>query len=409
MTPQTPTETNTAPTTPELEETGGTLSFDSARTLRSAFEAAADPGQPKETPAESGKNSPPEETPAESGKNAGPKETPKAKQPTADDLAQILGAKKESPKDAPTEQDDTPSELKQATEPAQKAFGKLNKAYKEEKRRREELEAKLADIQKTPQNAENSEVAALKKQNEEYERELQVARVEATKEYKEAVVEPMNLIRKNVESFVSKYELNESEILSAFGDSNLDAQAEKLSDLAAGMNDRDRNIFYKMADRWLEIQSVRERVTGNAKLALEKLEALRQQEAQKSSEERTKNYSNAVDSAWKDLSEKVPIFARREGDEDWNAGLDQAYQYSKSLNFDSMADAQKSDVAIRASAATFLYGNLVALYEKYQEAMGALAKYQSAKPGAGGGGSIAAKDDAPQHEDFISAIKAGIS
>jgi len=263
-------------------------------------------------------------------------------------------------------------------------------------------------LEKTPV-VDSTEVATLKKQNEEYERELQVARVEATREYKDAVVEPMNLIRKNVEVYVSKYDLNESEILSAFGESNLDTQAEKLSDLASGMNDRDRNIFYKMADRWLEIQGVREKVTANAKLALEKLEAHRKEESQKQAEERSKKYAAAIDSAWRDLSEKVPIFSRRDGDDEWNSGLDQAYQYSKSLDFDQMQEAQKSDVAIRASAATFLYGNLIALYEKYQEAVGALSKYQSAKPGAGGGSSIPAKDEGPQHEDFIAAIKAGIS
>jgi hypothetical protein len=403
MTQQTPSDENTAVTTPELEETGGTLSFDSARSLRSAFESASSEPPPAESK---------EAAPAQPKEDASKQESsPKAKAapaevkaPTADDLAQILGKKK----DAPVESDDTPPELKQATEPAQKAFGKLNKAYKEEKRRREELEAKLSDLEKTPV-VDSTEVATLKKQNEEYERELQVARVEATREYKDAVVEPMNLIRKNVEVYVSKYDLNESEILSAFGESNLDTQAEKLSDLASGMNDRDRNIFYKMADRWLEIQGVREKVTTNAKLALEKLEAHRKEEGQKQSEERSKKYAAAIDSAWRDLSEKVPIFSRRDGDDEWNSGLDQAYQYSKSLDFDQMQEAQKSDVAIRASAATFLYGNLIALYEKYQEAVGALSKYQSAKPGAGGGSSIPAKDEGPQHEDFIAAIKAGIS
>lgn len=404
MTQQTPTTSENNTTTPELDEVGGTLSFDSARTLRDAFETSS-PEEPPTTNAEKAKPAELPETSAEKSAPA-PKESEKVKTPTADDLAQIFGTKKEAPKE---DIDETPPELKQATEPAQKAFGKLNKAYKEEKRRREELEAKLSELEKNPAAPNDSEVAVLKKQNEEYERELQVSRVEATREYKEAVVEPMNLIRKNVEAFVSKYEMNESEILSAFGESNLDTQAEKLSDLASGMNDRDRNIFYKMADRWLEIQGVREKVTTNAKLALEKLEAHRQAENQKLSEERTKNYSSAIDSAWRDLSEKVPIFSRREGDDEWNAGLDQAYQYSKSLEFDKMQDSQKSDVAIRASAATFLYGNLVALYGKYQEAMSALSNYQSSKPGAGGGSSIPAKDDAPQHEDFISAIKAGMS
>jgi hypothetical protein len=408
MTQQTPTisENNTA--TPELDEVGGTLSFDSARTLRNAFETSSSGDAPAPSPE---KVEPAElpEAPAEKSTPSAPKESEKVKTPTADDLAQIFGTKKEAPKDAVAEVDDTPPELKQATEPAQKAFGKLNKAYKEEKRRREELETKLSELEKNPAAPNDAEIAALKKQNEEYERELQVSRVEATKEYKEAVVEPMNLIRRNVEAFVSKYEMNESEILSAFGESNLDNQAEKLSDLASGMNDRDRNIFYKMADRWLEIQGVREKVTTNAKLALEKLEAHRQVENQKLFEERSKNYSASIDSAWRDLSEKVPIFSRREGDDEWNSGLDQAYQYSKTLDFEKMQDSQKSDVAIRASAATFLYGNLVALYGKYQEAMNTLSKYQSSKPGAGGGSSIPAKDDAPQHEDFISAIKAGIS
>jgi len=404
-----PVSDNQSTTTPELSEAGGTLTFDAARSLSEAFNSIGkEPTAPTpEAPQAEAPKAP--ETPTETPKA----EPTKGEAPVtadADALAEILGGpKKAEPK---AELDDEPPA---ATDKAKNAWAEQRKALKDERRRREELEAKVSDLERRTTDVAPDEVKALREAVDGYERELQVARVEATKEFKDAVKVPRDRINQQLESFAKKYEFREADARVAFAEADGDKQTELLVDMAGGMNDRDRFRFYEMAEEWQRVEGIANKVRNNAKLALEKIQEHHTEQQKAFTEQRQKQYRGSLEKIWGEVSEKAPIFRRREGDEVWNAKIGEIEQFATGLDWNVVAesDQARAELALRAAASPFLYGMVQNLFTKTQELSKTLAKYQSASPGAGGGAADPAIGsgvaDKVEHADFFSAIKSGLS
>lgn len=420
---QTPVQTESATAsdqttvTPELSETGGTMTFDAARSLSEAFNSLGkEPEAPKaeaKAPAEPVKTAAPEAA-KEPVAEAKTEEAEPPKAATADDLAELLGGpKKAEPK--PDADDEPPVDVAM-TDAAKRKWGEQRKALKEERRRREELEAKVAELEKRPAtDVAPDEVKQLRETVDAYERELQIARVEATKEFKDAVAVPRERINAQLESFAKKYEFREADARVAFAEADPEKQTELLVDMASGMNDRDRFRFYEMAEQWQKVEGIANKVRNNARLALEKIQEHHAEQNKAFVETRQKQYRGALEKIWGDVSEKAPLFRRREGDEVWNAKIGEIEQFATGLDWNVVAenDTARAELALRAAASPFLYGMVQQLWAKTAELQKTLGKYQSAKPGAGGGsadpaiGSGAAEK--VEHEDFFSAIKSGLS
>lgn len=405
---------------PELTETGGTMTFDAARSLSDAFNnlgkepAAPSPEAPKaeaKAPAEPVKTAAPE-----AAKEPAPEPEAKEEAPStadADALAEILGGPKKA--EAKAEADDEPPAEIAATDKAKNAWAEQRKALKEERRRREELEAKVAELEKRSTDVAPDEVKQLRETVDAYERELQIARVEATKEFKDAVAVPRERINKQLESFAKKYEFRESDARIAFAEADAEKQTELLVEMASGMNDRDRFRFYEMAEEWQKVEGIANKVRNNAKLALEKIQEHHAEQQKAFVEQRQKQYRGSLEKIWSEVSEKAPIFRRREGDEAWNAKIGEIEQFATGLDWNQVAesDQARAELALRAAASPFLYGLVQNLFAKTQELQKTLSKYQSAKPGAGGGAADPAigtgQTEKVEHEDFFSAIKSGLA
>lgn len=397
-------ETTPAPEA-DLQGKGGTLEFDAAASLADAFsklqngdpapqpEGHPDPVGEKGEEGEPGKPEPAKE------KADGPKP------PTSEDLAMLRGKKaKKEPAPEPAEE----KGLENASDSAKNAFASMRKDLKAERERATALEAKLAELEKSRAETDPEEVTRLRQLNEEYERELQVARVEATREFKEAVVLPMQKIRETVSSFATKYEISEADILNAFSEADASARADKLSDLAAGMNDRDKFSLYDLETRFAKVQGTREKVVNNAKLALEKIEQHRQEQAKTEQEEHGKRYASTIVKAWEEAQGAVPLLNPIEGDDEWNGQLNQAQEFVRALDFGQLNDDGKARLAIRSAIAPIIYGQFVLAMNELKEAKSTLEKYQKATPKAGGGNAAAQQVNKEEFDDFMSALKANL-
>ena len=375
------------------------MDFDAAASIADAFaklqdgDAAPDAGEPK---------APAEKTDEEPSK---PEEKAEVKVPTSDDLAKLRGkaSKKEAPPAEPDEK-----ELGNASDSAKNAFAAMRKDLKAEREKAAALEARLAELEKARAETDPEEVQRLRAINEEYERELQVSRVEATKEFKDAVVVPMQAIRESVGNIASKYEIAESEILSAFSEADANTRADKLSDLAAGMNDRDKFALYELETKFARVQSTREKVVNNAKLALERIEQHRAEQEKAQREEYGKRYSMVVDKVIEEAREAVPLLRPIEGDDEWNAQLAEAEKFTREVDLNALNEDTRARVAMRSAIAPIIYGQFVSLYNRYQELEKSLEKYQKATPKAGGGGSAPAAPPKEEFDDFMSALKANL-
>jgi hypothetical protein len=412
---------NQTTTTPELSEAGGTMTFDVARSMSEAFsnlgkEPAPAPEATKaEAPAATETKTETPKAPEAPQAEAAAEETKEEAPATADAdaLAELLGGpKKAEPKPDPDEE--PPADIA-ATEKAKNAWAEQRKALKEERRKREELEAKLVELEKKSTDVAPDEVNALRETVEAYERELQIARVEATKEFKDAVAVPRERINKQLEAFAKKYEFREADARVAFAEADPEKQTELLVDMASGMNDRDRFRFYEMAEEWQKVEGIANKVRNNAKLALEKIQEHHTEQQKAFIEQRQKQYRGALEKIWGDVSEKAPLFRRREGDEAWNSKIAEIEQFATGLDWNVVADndTARAELALRAAASPFLYGLVQQLFAKTAELNKTLSKYHSAKPGAGGGAADpivgTGQEEKKEYDDFFSAIKSGLA
>lgn len=401
----TDTEPTTNETTPAPEPGKGGNEFDAAASLADAFSKLQN-GDPAPTPESTGDPVGEKGEEGEAGTPEPAKEKADGpKPPTAEDLA-ILRGKKAPKKEAPAEPEE--KDLGNASDSAKNAFAAMRKDLKAERERAAALEAKLAEVEKARAGTDPEEVTRLRQLNEEYERELQVARVEATQEFKEAVVLPMQKIRETVSAFATKYEISEADILNAFSEADASARADKLSDLAAGMNDRDKFSLYDLETRFAKVQGTREKVVNNAKLALEKIEQHRQEQAKAEQEEHGKRYANTIGKAWEEAQGAVPLLNPIEGDDEWNGQLNQAQEFVRSLDFGQLNDEGKARLAIRSAIAPIIYGQFVLAMNELKEAKSTLEKYQKATPKAGGGNAAAQQANKEEFDDFMSALKANL-
>ena len=396
------TPANETPAAEEnLQGQGGTMTFDAASSIAEAFDKLKIGAEPQAEPAAETEEGEPAKPEAE--------EKPAAKAPTADALSKLRGNKKATEKPIENSVETPQEEMPKEADSLKKWAVNMKKDWKAEKSRREELEAKVAELEKSRSSSDPEEVTRLRQMNEEYERELQVSRVEATKEFKDAVVVPMQQIRESVDTLATKYEITQRDLFEAFSETDPSARADKLSDIAAGMNDRDKFSLYELEGRFNKVQSTREKVVNNAKLALEKIAEHREEQAKTQQEEYAKRYHSAMDKVWDEAQNAVPLLKKVEGDEEWNKQLDDAQQFARGLNFDAVDEDVRARVAVRSAIAPVIYGQFVQLFNKYQELEKAMEKYQTATPRAGGGSSPASSAPKEEFDDFLEVMKAKLN
>lgn len=403
-------EPTTNETTPAPDQgKGGMMEFDAAASIADAFSKLQN-GDP--APAPEGHADPIGEK-GEEGEPGQPEPEAKPEKevevPTADDIAKLRGKKAPKKKEEAPAEDSHEKGLENASDSAKNAFAAMRKDLKAERERAAALEAKLAEVEKARAGTDPEEVTRLRQLNEEYERELQVARVEATKEFKDAVVVPMQQVREAVETLATKYEIAQRDLFEAFSETDPSTRADKLSDIAAGMNDRDKFSLYELEQKFNRVQSTREKVVNNAKLALEKIEQHREEQAKAQKEEYSKRYTSTVDKVFEEARQAIPLLRPIEGDDEWNTQLAEAENFVKGLDFEGLNEDARARVALRSAVAPIIYGQFVSLYNRYREMEKSLEKYQKATPKAGGGSSVAPQQaNKEEFDDFMSALKANL-
>ena len=216
--------------------------------------------------------------------------------------------------EAPTGEE-TPKGL---TEKASVKWGELRNENRTYKKEIETLKAEVEKLKATP-TVDNSEVEKLKQINSEYEKELAVARVEATQEYKSNVVEPMVNVVGFLNTLATKYELSSKDMLNAFSETDPTKQSDLIADIAASMNERDRLKFYSSADDYSEIIKLRDSYQSSSQERMAKLESEKQaeitrqqQESEKLVTEARAAYEKATTKVFEDLKKQVPVLSDAE-------------------------------------------------------------------------------------------------
>jgi len=256
----------------------------------------------------------------------------------------------------------------------------------------EELQAKAARL---PEMEEKLQVF------DEYEKELSVTRLEATQEYKNAILKPLQAIGETAETLARANESDSEEILEVMREADPTKQRAMFKEATAGWDEVDKSeLWIAVKDARVLLDKQETMRTHASAASKEQAEmALRREEATKA------EYRKAFESSLKEVStqlrEKTPFIPLIEGEtaDDRYALLEQRVS---EVDFDSQTPRGKAF----AAAAAILHPKMVQTVQKLQAEVDALKARVSAsnagKPSVSPGG--AERPQEAEAQDFLVAM-----
>jgi len=203
--------------------------------------------------------------------------------------------------------DDFPDLDDKAVTPQAKAkWGELKSELKQERAAIRAMKEELEQL-KTKSLYDPEEVETLKKRVEDYDKELAVHRIEATKEYKTAITEPLKAIGTAAESLARRYEVDPDNFFDALATTDEAKQQKLLTDIVDGMSDRDRLKVYQMADDTLLLLQKRDDMKARSHEAMQELEIRQKETSERETADRKRVFTTHVDRVFEAFEDKMPF------------------------------------------------------------------------------------------------------
>lgn len=290
---------------------------------------------------------------------------------------------------------DVPESVKTPKE--RNAWVNLRKKERDHRKRIATLETELSEARNAkPLEVDTTEVQTMRTEMDRYEQELAVTRVEATRQYREAVIVPMERVTKAAEAFAAKYEVPLKEFVAAINDDAGDA----LGDIAASFSERDRLRAYALAEESTRVTKARQIIVDNAKEAKSRIEAHEAAESAQVEVQRKGAYDASLKAYRARLDDYIPFLKKQDGATAWNEQIDGIERFVTDLDVTKVGVEAQAELAYRAALSTPLFSLLTALQNEHQVALTKLSKYQKALPGVGAGVRGSESSVADEGEDL---------
>jgi len=240
-----------------------------------------------------------------------------------------------------------------------------------------EREAKLSEVGNSEETT--SQLADLRSKVEEYEREIAVSRIEASPQFKEAVLQPTQAILDSAISLADKYEVTPRKLVDALRQESTGDASDALTEIAADFSERDRVRLYRMADDLAEVSRRRDYLKENASKAMAEM-AEKQKVEEAEAEKRYKEESIKIaNDTWSQTFEDNPVIQ--------SLGEEVVKELKSAATEADLLDSVPEERAYAVYAGVAL-PHLVKKYtevvDKLAETEKALGKYKKATPKVGG-------------------------
>jgi hypothetical protein len=257
--------------------------------------------------------------------------------------------------------------------------------FKELKAELKEYKAKLAEAQKAMEEAKGAapanpeEVESLRSKLSEYEQEIAVTRVEATDEYKRAVLEPTQAILDAASSLAERYKLDARKLVNALREESVAEGSDTLTELAGDFSERDRVRLYRMADDLADVSRRRDYLRENASKAYAEMQE-RQATEEKQAQERYKQVNQAAaEKTWSEIFQDKPFVSSLEK----NVLAEVQRSASEADLFETPAE-ERAFAVYSGLLMPHIVKQLEASQVKVSELEKALGKYKKASPKVSG-------------------------
>lgn len=274
--------------------------------------------------------------------------------------------------------------------------------YKAEAAERESLlrekEAEVAELK--AKAARTAELEEKLKVFDEQEKELAVARVESTREYKETIEAPLKAIGEQVDILATSNEGDVSAVHRMLVEPDPAKQRTMLKEITSGWDEIDRLDLKKMAEDARTILDKQDAMRTNAHAAAKEREQIASQREVETKEKSRKEFINATGEVVKSIREKVPFIPLAEGETEDDRYSSLAQKVVQ-VDFESQTPRAKALAVASTFALPQAVKTIAAKDKEIAELKEALAKSSKSKP------SVTPKADSPTDEgeqDFFDAM-----
>jgi len=340
-----------------------------------------------------------------------------------DDVLEAIGKEPEAAKE-----EATPELPKEATKSAQTAFAKVTTELRDTKAKLAALESKInKETTKVEDSGEETspqldilrkELETLKAERDEYESELSVARVQATKQYKVAIDAPIREATNTIQEMAKMYEMDADAVVRAAAINDPAQRRAAVKEMLTGLDPIDAVDVRRRVDELNSLYNKRDLILTNAEKAMDEIskreaaqqvELARQQELaqKKAQEETTTTYSEM----WNRFTQEVPIL-KKTGNAEWDARVDGLREQAMLVEQSDLDTETRAALTYQAVAMPLMVQLFQGYVKKSQgEIAGlkkALGEYRAATPGAGGGDAKTGSPEIASDVSFLDALEKGL-
>ena len=219
----------------------------------------------------------------------------------------------------------------------------------------------------------------------DYERELALTRVEATRAYKDAVTKPLTALQSTIAGIARSGDLKTADILAALDATDLAEQDLLISEIAAAVPERQRFALYNLLPQYREVMEQEKFVRENARAALQLIEERTQADSQRSRTASEQAYAQALDASWGDLQEQVPFFRPVAGNDQWNRTLNELQASARATRGGELPAAEQAQLVQHSRALPLALNALQYYADQTAQLEAKLKGYESGSPRPGGG------------------------
>lgn len=237
----------------------------------------------------------------------------------------------ENPFEVEKKEDAKPEDTKEPEKPAssddwsrlRESRNKYKAAAEEKESILREKEAEVTELK--VKAARTAELEEKLKVFDEQEKELAVARVESTREYKESIEAPLHAIGEQVEILVTSNEGDVSAVKRMLTEPDPAKQRTQLKEITSGWDEIDRLDLKKMAEDARTILDKQDAMRSNAHAAAKEQQGIAAKREAEQKELSKKEFTKATGDAVKSVREKTPFVPLIEGqtEDDHYASLEQ--------------------------------------------------------------------------------------
>jgi len=296
---------------------------------------------------------------------------------------------------------------------AQTAWARLTKDLREARTKLKELEGKVSEA---PTNSVEqidlqNQLNQLKQERDEYESELKFSRLESTKEYKQAVTEPLNNIQKEVSEISKLYEgVDPRNIYAAMVEPDSAKRRALLKEATSALDPVDSLAIRNRAEELQKVFERREVLTKDVNTVLQMIQAEEQKEQQAYQSRMENEIKTAYESEWSNIQKENPLLRPIEGNEAWNSALQNIQQQAMHIENTELDPRAKAKLTFNAAAMPVVMNVFQDYVAKTQTRISELEKLtkelRSTIPSSGGakGGGV----EVPSDVSFVEALERGM-